>query len=175
MSGPVAPHVLDDPFGFARAAGQVHGQLAVSAMPRLQDQLASNAGDVKYSVHGGVDPLDRPQLELEVTGTVELLCAHCVKTLSHPLALRTRMLMAPSGTVPLDNEDPESPEWIEVGQELNLQDLVEDEILLGLPLSVRHAQGHCSSESHEAYGKKSADSPFARLAVLLEPGQTNKR
>ncbi len=175
MSGPAAAHVLDDPFGFARAAGQLQGQLAVSALPRLQDQLAGNAGEVRYSVHGGLDPLDRPQLELEVTGTVELLCAHCVKPLSHPLALRTRVLMAQPGTVPLDDEDPESPEWIEAGQELDLQELVEDEILLGLPLSVRHAQGHCSSESQDAYGKKAADSPFARLASLLEPGQTNKR
>jgi uncharacterized protein len=77
--------------------------------------------------------------------------------------------------VPLDGEDPESPEWIEVGQELDLQELVEDEILLGLPLSVRHAQGHCSSGEQEVHGRKAADSPFARLASLLEPGQTNKR
>ncbi len=175
MSGPAATHVLDDPFGFARAAGQVHGQLAVSAMSRLQDQLASNAGDVKYSVRGGVDPLDRPQLELEVTGALKLLCAHCVKPLEYALALRTRMLMSQPGAVPLDDEDPVAPEWIEAGQELNLQELVEDEILLGLPLSVRHAQGLCSSESQEAFGKKAADSPFARLATLLEHGQTNKR
>jgi uncharacterized protein len=175
MSGPAAPHVLDDPFGFARAAGQLYGQLAVSAMSRLQDQLAGNAGEVKYSVRGGVDPLDRPQLELEVTGTLKLLCAQCVKPMEYPLALRTRMLMAQPGAVPLDDENPDSPEWIEAGQELNLQELVEDEILLGLPLSVRHAQGQCSSESQEAFGKKAADSPFARLATLLEPGQTNKR
>ena len=175
MSGPAAPHVLDDPFGFARAAGQVRGQLAVSAMPRLQDQLADNAGEVKYSARGGSDPLDRPQLELEVTGALKLLCAQCAKPLDYELALRTRMLMAQPGTVPMDDEDPDSPEWIEAGQELNLQELVEDEILLGLPLSVRHAQGHCSSKSQEAFGKKVADSPFARLATLLEPGQTDKR
>ena len=32
MSGPAAPHVLDDPFGFARAAGQQQGRLAVSGI-----------------------------------------------------------------------------------------------------------------------------------------------
>lgn len=175
MSGPAAPHVLDDPLGFARAAGQHHGQLAVSAMPRLHDQLAGDAGAVKYSVRGGVDPLDRPQLELEVSGGLKLLCARCAKPLDYALALRTRVLMAQPGAVPQDDDNPETPEWIEAGQELNLQTLVEDEILLGLPLSVRHAQGQCSSETQEAFGKKAADSPFARLATLLEPGQTNKR
>jgi uncharacterized metal-binding protein YceD (DUF177 family) len=52
---------------------------------------------------------------------------------------------------------------------------VEDEILLGLPLSVRHAQGHCSSGTQEPFGAKKTDSPFARLATLLEPGKTDKR
>lgn len=174
MSGPAAAHVLDDPFGFARAAGQVQGQLAVAAMPRLHDQLAGTAGEVKYSIRGGLDPLARPQLEVAVTGTLELLCSHCVKPLIYPLALQTRMLMTQPGAIPPDDEDPESPEWIEAGQELNLQELVEDEILLGLPLSVRHAQGHCSSGEQEAFGRKAVNSPFARLATLLEPGQTDK-
>jgi len=175
MSGPAAAHVLDDPLGFARAAGQHHGQLAVSALPRLQDQLAGNAGELKYRVRGGMDPLSRPQLELEITGALHLACAVCVKPLEYALALRTRVLMALPGAVLPDNDDPETPEWIEVGQELNLHELVEDEILLGLPLSVRHPQGQCSSGTQEPFGAKKADSPFARLATLLEPGQTDKR
>jgi uncharacterized protein len=175
MSGPAAAHVLDDPFGFARAAGQQHGQLAVSALPRLQDQLSGDAGDVKYSIRGGMDQLGRPQLELEVTGALQLACAVCVKPLEYALALRTRVLMAQPGAVQPDDDDPETPEWIEAGQELNLQELVEDEILLGLPLSVRHAQGQCSSGTQEPFGAKKADSPFARLATLLEPGKTDKR
>ena len=133
MSGLAVPHLLDDPFGFARAAGQHHGQLSVSAMPRLHDQLAGDAGEVRYSVRGGIDPLDRPHLALEVNGGVKLLCARCAKPLDYALALRTRVLMAQPGAAPQDDEDPESPEWIEAGQELNLQALVEDEILLGLP------------------------------------------
>lgn len=175
MSGPAAPHVLDDPFGFARAAGQHRGQLAVLAMPRLHDQLAGDAGEVRYSVRGGLDQLSRPQLELEVAGKLQLICAVCAKPLDYALALRTRVLMAQPGAAPQDDDDPETPEWIEAGQALDLQELVEDEILLGLPLSVRHAQGQCSSETQEAFGKKAADSPFARLATLLKPGQTNKR
>ncbi len=175
MSGPVAAHVLDDPFGFARAAGQQYGQLAVSSLSRLQDQLAGDAGEVKYDIRGGMDQLGRPQLKLEVTGALQLACAVCAKPLEYALALQTRVLMAQPGAVPPDDDDPETPEWIEAGQELNLQELVEDEILLGLPLSVRHAQGQCSSGTQEPFGAKKADSPFARLATLLEPGQTDKR
>lgn len=175
MSGPAAPHVLDDPFGFARAAGQVQGQLAVSAMSRLQDQLAGDSGEVSYSVRGGLDALDRPQLELDVSGALKLLCAHCVKPLDYALDLHSRVLMAHPGAVPQDDDDPESPEWIEAGPELDLQELVEDEILLGLPFSVKHAPGLCGSENQETPGKKTADSPFARLATLLEPGKPDKR
>ena len=175
MSGPAAAHVLDDPFGFARAAGQVKGHLAVSEMSRLQDQLAGNSGEVGYSIRGGLDALDRPQLELEVTGVLMLLCAHCVKPLDYTLDLRSRVLMAHTGAVPQDDDDPETPEWIEAGPELDLQALVEDEILLGLPFSVRHAPGLCGGGKQESSGEKAADSPFARLATLLESGKSDKR
>lgn len=175
MSGPAAAHVLEDPFGFARAAGQQSGQLAISAMSRLHDQLAGDAGSVSYTVRGGLDQRERPRLELEIAGVLRLPCARCGMPLNYELALRSRVLMAQPGAVPQDDDDPESPEWIEAGQELDLQELVEDEILLGLPLSVRHDRENCSSGKSDGSDDKSADSPFARLASLLEPERKHKR
>ncbi len=175
MSGPAAAHVLEDPFGFARAAGQHSGRVAISAMSRLRDQLAGDAGGVGYTVRGGLDPRERPRLELEITGKLQLLCARCAAPLDYELVLCSRVLMAQPGAVPQDDDDPESPEWIEAGQQLDLQELVEDEILLGLPLSVRHDRENCSSGKTDGRGDKSADSPFARLASLLEPGRKDKR
>lgn len=175
MSGPAAAHLLEDPFGFARAAGQQGGQAAISVMSRLQDRLADNEGSVSYIVRGGHDQRERPQLELEIAGKLRLHCARCMAPLDYALALRSRVLMAQTGAAPQDDDDPEAPEWIEVGQELDLLELVEDEILLGLPLSVRHDQGKCSSGDAGGHDEKTTDSPFARLATLLEPGRTNKR
>lgn len=113
-------------------------------------------------------------LELEVAGTLRLYCALCSEPLDYRLALSTRVLIAQPGEMPADDDDPDTPEWIEAGPVLDLPELVEDEILLGLPLSVRHEQGSCSSKMTGGLEGKVPDSPFAGLAGLLGPGRTNK-
>lgn len=174
MSGPVAAHVLEDPAGFARAGGQREGELAIASFSRLQDSLADTAGHVGYTLRGGQDSRQRPMLELEVAGSLSLHCALCTEPLVYRLALSSRVLIAQPGEVPADDDDPESPEWIEAGPVLDLAALVEDEILLGLPLSVRHEQGGCGVTRADGTGAKTRDSPFAGLAGLLAPGRRNK-
>ena len=60
-----------------------------------------------------------------------------------------------------DDED----EWIEASRELDVESLVEDEILLGLPYSPRHAENECPAGAQPEPGDASR-SPFAKLATL---------
>lgn len=168
MSGPAAVHRIEDPFAFARAAGLHSGQVALAAMPRLQDRLAGNAGTVAYSVRGKVDQRQRPLLELEITGNPSLRCGRCLAPLEFALQLQSRVLLMPPGAVMQEDDDPDSPEWIEAGPELDVLELVEDEILLSLPLAVRHEQGKCG-DGGVAAANKERDNPFSRLATLLTP------
>ena len=168
MSGPAAVHRIEDPFAFARAAGLHSGQAALAAMPRLQDRLAGDAGTVAYVVRGKLDQRQRPLLELEITGNPSLRCGRCLAPLDFPLHLQSRVLLMQPGAAMLEEDDPESPEWIEAGAELDFLELVEDEILLSLPLSVRHEQGNCRDGG--AMGQTSGrDNPFSKLATLLQP------
>jgi len=175
MSGSAAVHSLEDPFGFARAAGQYSGQAAVASLVRLQDRLAGDVGTVSFAVRGGHDQHDRPLLELEIAGSLRLRCDRCLAPLDYPLALHSRVLLVHPGELRQDDDDPEAPEWIEAGPELDLLELVEDEILLGLPLSVRHGPENCSSGKSGIDRAGAADSPFAGLASMLEPKRSNKR
>lgn len=168
MSGPAAVHRIEDPFAFARAAGLHSGQAALAAMPRLQDRLAGDGGTVAYVVRGKLDQRQRPLLELEITGNPSLRCGRCLAPLDFALRLQSSVLLMEPGAVVQEDDDPDSPEWIEAGPELDVLELVEDEILLSLPLSVRHEEGKCSDgdESGRASGR---DNPFAKLATLLNP------
>ncbi|MDP1537808.1 MAG: YceD family protein [Burkholderiales bacterium] len=172
MSGPVAVHRLEDPFAFAQAAGTHSGQAAIAAMPRLQDRLSDKAGHVSFVVRGGQDQRQRLLFELEIAGNLSLRCDRCLEPLAFPLQLHATVLLAQPGAVLPVDDDPESPEWIEAGPELDLLELVEDEIVLGLPLSVRHDQGKCGSGAgiSQADGR---EKPFSGLAALLDPQQTN--
>jgi len=174
MSGPDAVHRLEDPLAFARAGGSRSGRIAIAAMLRFQDRLAGSDGTVSYTLRGSMDQRQRPLLELVIAGVPHMRCDHCLEQLDYPLKLASRVLLAEPGAVlPEDADDPEMPEWIEAGQELDLQELVEDEIVLGLPYSVRHGDGKCSGRTGErASGGKV--SPFSALASLLGPEQINK-
>jgi uncharacterized protein len=174
MSGPAAENVLDDPAGFARSAGKREGRLPIAALGRVRDVLADTAGSVRYVIRGGLDVQGRPKLELEVSGKLRLHCARCSDPLDHRLELTTRLLLAQAGEMPPVDDDPDAPEWIEAGLALDLPELVEDEILLGLPLSVRHEQGGCGSPMGGGRDGNAPGSPFAGLADLLLPGRTNK-
>ena len=171
-----AVHSITDPFGFARAASQCSGQMMIAAMPRLQDRLAGNEGTVTYMVQGGQDQLQRPLLDLKIDGILHLQCGRCLAALDHALALRPRLLLSSPGQVHLSDDDPEAPDWIEVEveQELDLLALIEDEILLGLPLAVRHEPDNFrNGKSASDLGMK-AEAPFARLATLLKPKRVDK-
>lgn len=168
MSGPAAVHRIEDPIAFARAAGLHSGQTALAEMPRLQDRLAGDTGTVAFVVRGKVDQRQRPLLELEITGNPSLRCGRCLAPLDFALQLFSRVLLVEPGAVMQEDDDPESPEWIEAGPDLDLLVLVEDEILLSLPLSVRHEQGKCSDGG--VMGRNNErDNPFSKLATLLNP------
>ncbi|MBX3650756.1 MAG: DUF177 domain-containing protein [Burkholderiales bacterium] len=174
MSGPDAVYRLEDPFAFARAGGSRSGVIAIAAMPRLLDRVADTGGTVSYELRGRLDQRQRPLLELEVAGTAHMRCDRCLAPLDFLLKLASKVLIAePGAAQPEDADDPETPEWIEAGQELDVLELVEDEILLGLPYSVRHGDGKCSDWSAEG-GRGGKVSPFSALASLLDPEQTNK-
>lgn len=168
MSGPAAVHRIEDPFAFARAAGLHSGQAALAAMPRLQDRLAGNAGTVAYVVRGKLDQRQRPLLELEITGNPSLRCSRCLAPLDFALQLQSSVLLMEPGAVMQEDDDPDSPEWIEAGPELDVLELVEDEILLSLPLAVRHEQGKCSDGGVTGRNNE-RDNPFSKLATLLNP------
>ncbi len=172
MHGPVADHRIEDPFAFARSAGRHEGRIPVAALARVQDRLAGNAGSVSFVVRGGRDERERPLLELEISGSLRLQCDRCLAELEFPLALHARVLLAHPGGMPDESDDdPEAPEWMETERDLDVGELVEDEIVLGLPLSVRHAQGKCSDEAAGSKGMGAADTPFTKLADLLQTGR----
>lgn len=168
MSGPAAIHRIEDPFAFARVGDLQRGQIAIAELRRLHDRLAGNTGQVFYAVRGGLDQQQRPQLTLVIEGKAVLRCDRCLGPVDFALNLQSRVLLMAPGTAPPEDDDPDSPEWIEVaaGPGLDLQQLVEDEIVLGMPLSVRHDHEDCSNSDGIAPTGSRA-SPFSGLAALL--------
>ena len=167
-----APALIDG-FEFARAGQELRGSLDIDAFKRLDDVLFDSEGSVDYEVKGERDVRNRPQLAVTVSGTLHLQCQRCLGSLDYEVGVESTLLLV-ERDAPYDEEldDPEAPDMIEANPELDVLVLIEDEILLSLPLAPRHPDGACESRLGQSSGSARRQSAFASLEALK--GSRNK-
>lgn len=154
-----------DSLRFAQEGEHLRGCIALDTLARLADVLFERKGNADFALTGGVDRRSRPFIEIEVRAELALTCQRCLERLDHRLERRSRLLLVPDGErLPeVGDEEPEV-EAMPASAVANVPDLVEQEILLGLPLAPVHAEGQCAPDA-DAHDERPS-SPFAVLAGL---------
>ncbi len=158
-----------DTFDFVRNAGEHYGKIPLVELDRLRDYLSNNDGELAYNINGILDEDRRPALHIAVKGNLHLRCQRCLGKLVHILDLQTKLLLV-NNEVELDQyyED-DSVDAILATPSIDVWHLIEDEIILGLPVSSRHRENECEIrnqvENNKA-NKKQSEHPFAALAAL---------
>jgi uncharacterized protein len=164
-----APAVIDA-LEFARSAQESSGSVPVSALQRLDDLLSDSAGSLSYTIRGARDERNRPLLELKIAGTLHLQCQRCLGRFEYPVDIANRLLVLVPGVQPEDDlQDPEAPDTIDADPELDVVALVEDEVLLSLPLAPRHPDEACESRFDTQFKESAAHPAFDKLAALKRP------
>ena len=153
--------MIIDAFAFARNGDERSGEIPVSHFARLD--LMSHRGSVTFHASGFIGMRHRPFIKLDVTGALVLRCERCLQALDWPLEVHSLLWLAKNDeeadAAPVD-EDEYDPV---VGSEsFDLNGLIEDEILLNLPLPPKHE--HCVEPLVAPADR--ADSPFAALKGL---------
>ena len=158
------PQPTIDGFEFARHGRELRGDWPVADLPRLQDVVRSTSGAVAWSLKGVRDAMGRPALAVAVEGTLALTCQRCLETLEHRFRSESVLVLAHTeAEADADPVEAEGPECIVAGPEMPVRDLVEDEVLLALPLAARHER--CDGAAGE--GRAKTNKPFAGLKGLL--------
>jgi len=153
-----------DGLEFARTGGKLQGDWPLADFPRLRDALLGNAGSLKYELRGMPEAQGRPALKLRIEGALQLACQRCLGTLEFPFRIETTLLLAGSqAEIDAEPIEAEGPERIVAGREMPVHDLIEDELLLAIPIAPRHE--HCAERPSQAPGAKHA--PFAGLRGLI--------
>jgi len=162
LSDSIAGTVIDC-LEFARSGGVLERSVGLDELPRLAELLTTTAGSLSVRLEGWRDEQGKSWLQLDIAGEPVLCCQRCLGGMKYPLAIRSRLqLIAPGADWPDDDLEDDSADAIAADAELNVLSLVEDEVLLALPIAPRHEQ--CESPSASASGNGS--SPFAALADL---------
>ena len=158
-----------DPARFARERSRVTGVLPVAQLPRLADLLFGREGVVSYAVEGDTSAKGQPVLRIHLTADLAVSCQRCLERL--PLHLdvkRDLVLVATAADLdPLEDED-EHTDAIASAGPLDLHDLLEQEIVLSVPMAPRHPENACGTQP-AAPKIGEAPSPFSSLARLKRP------
>lgn len=154
---------LIDSLEFASAGEQLTGSVPVSEFARLSDSLHDADGGLQFEIRGGRDSRQRLRLHMTVTGSIDLLCQRCLGKLIYPLAVKTNLLLLTNGAE-ADAGGIDDLDGVPATAQTDVCSLVEDEVLLAIPLAPRHAEGQCSPAVKGS--GDSAASPFAALAKL---------
>ncbi len=146
------------------------GVVDAADLPRVADRLASDAGAARiaWRLVGGSDGQRRPVLTLTLAGSVPLVCQRCLQPFAASVDQTTELLLARSESE-LARLDADEVEVVLATERLDPLTLVEDELLLSLPFSPRHADGQCQPASSAVAGQESSQSrasPFGQLGEL---------
>jgi len=135
------PPVEVDPWRFCRDAQAWETRSEVAAFPRLAHEFTQ--GTLFCRVVGRVDQRGSLSLQLAVSGEVQLTCQRCLGSMPYTVDVERTLYLA-RNEAEMERLDalPDS-DAIQAGETLSLVDLVEDEVLLSLPLATMHAEGEC--------------------------------
>jgi uncharacterized protein len=91
---------------------------------------------------------------------LQFVCQRCLGALEYPLHIDVSLqLAATQAEVEAGPLEPEGPDRILAGKEMPVRDLVEDEMLLAIPIVLRHER----CKGGEPRAVKEGQSPFAGL------------
>jgi uncharacterized protein len=148
-----------DGLAFARGASVLEGSLGLESLPRLA-QSGCSGSVIDFVLKGEINERGKPGLRLVVDGSVRLECQRCLDRLDLPLHLEAVLEFAASEAEMAAADD--DVERVLAGREMSVTALVEDEILLALPMVPKHER--CSAA--EDLGGDARASAFQGLAAL---------
>jgi len=154
---------ISDAFVFAREGRKLEGVLAISSLDRLHDLLTEVSGEVAYRLEGSIGGRGESLLHLEVSGLLPLACQRCLEAVSFNLDVDSLLELIPvGGDMSQDELEDDTRDFLPVERELDVMELVEDEILLALPVAPRHEK--CGLPGASDAGERIH--PFATLVGL---------
>lgn len=150
--------------------GQIVGYVSLNNMKRLVTQLASDSGKVEASLTFG---RDRQGIRF-VNGTIRtnlvLICQRCMEQMTYPVDITLNLALITDADQAEELPESYEPLLIE-GQSLSLTSVIEDELILALPIVAMHAQADCSIKLTEITTPQTDEEkphPFAALAALKD-------
>jgi uncharacterized protein len=148
------------------ARRRFEGSIRVRDMPRLRESLARDDGSIRYELEFGRDELQVPYLQLSAEGRLPLECQRTLEPFELEVSIHERL-----GLIAREEDEAALPPGYEPlltpSGELKLADVIEDELILALPVVPLKPGSETENEvAWSTAPPDDASGPFAELARL---------
>jgi uncharacterized protein len=141
------------------------GRIDIEEFPRLEDCLATRELDLHYTVTARLDKQRRKVVSCIIEGFVFLTCQTSLEAFRHELKIDERLVLVEhESSLPPIEEESDAEDYLVADGPVDVLDLVEDAILLALPMIPR--KPGIGDEAMSIRDEAAGRSPFAALASL---------
>ncbi|MFO1321544.1 MAG: DUF177 domain-containing protein [Burkholderiales bacterium] len=97
-------------------------------------------GPVRYEISGHVRPDGKPAIHLHVETRVCVVCHRCTGGLMVPVMSTRELVFVDADQMPAIEDEDEQTDHMPAGEKIDPTALVEEELMLSLPMVPRHEQ-----------------------------------
>ncbi|HLO95563.1 MAG TPA: DUF177 domain-containing protein [Burkholderiaceae bacterium] len=169
---------------FARDAAELQGEWSMVDLPRLAESASEESPaaawpPLRWAARGErlTPRAAEPQtwLHLEAEATVSLVCQRCLQAYAQPLSVQRSLRFVRDEDLAAQLDADSDDDVLAMSRSLDLRELIEDELLLELPLVPRHEECpeplvHADEDLPEP-AEDDKPNPFAALAALKGKGR----
>lgn len=126
----------------------------------------------RWHVQTGANGAAQPWLDLSLQAALPLVCQRCMEPMVFTVDETHTYRFVATEEQALDEDDASDEDLLVLSRDFNLRELVEDELVMVLPLVPKHTQ--CTKEMHWSAADDgfqvetgSAKQPFANLQALM--------
>lgn len=160
-----------NPFRFAEQQVELQGAIRISDLQRLATSLSKPDGDVEVDIHFGVDDHGIVFFKGHLETKVWLQCQRCMELFKYQIV--TDFVTGVANSEEKAESFPESYDTVIANDNLvAIRNVVEDELILSLPLVPKHEEGEC--EIHLPYKDSGWDTDERNPFVVLKKSLTRK-
>jgi len=151
----------------------LEGSVPVSRLTRFREMLARQSGDVHLQLAFSRGAQNRTHLSGILNTTVDLICQNCLAPFSLSLDCDIRFVIV-ENEADLNELEEGVEGFLADGREVRLAELIEDELILAVPMIPRHIDEECPGNNYQQDADEvpaeteTTHRPFADLAEAMK-------
>jgi uncharacterized protein len=158
-----------DVWRMVSASRVFEGVLPLSSFKRLQGSLVDAEGECRYRLEFGQDAGHQAFVEVRAEAGLPLLCQRSLERFLQPVQVLQQLGLITSEAQEAALPEQMEPLLVPEGGELHPADLIEDELILALPVVPIDPDSRLPEDSPWPHEDDETPNPFAVLGTLKGP------